>query len=101
MQIFLDTANFSEIKTAVELGVISGVTTNPTLVAREGRDFQELVKEIAQIVPGPVSAEVISTEAAGMIQEARQLVKLGPNVIIKITMIAEGLTAVKTLSSED
>lgn len=100
MQIFLDTANFSEIKTAVELGVISGVTTNPTLVAREGRDFQELVKEIAQIVPGPVSAEVISTEAAGMIQEARQLVKLGPNVIIKIPMIAEGLKAVKTLSSE-
>jgi len=100
MQIFLDTANFNEIKAAVELGVISGVTTNPSLVAKEGRDFQQLVKDIVSIVPGPVSAEVISTNAPEMIKEAQALVKLGSNVIIKIPMIAEGLKAVKVLSDQ-
>jgi len=100
MQLFLDTANFNEIKAAVELGVISGVTTNPTLVAKEGRDFQQLVRDIVSIVSGPVSAEVISTNAPEMIKEAQQLVTLGSNVIIKIPMIAEGLKAVKVLSEQ-
>jgi len=100
MQIFLDTANFNEIKAAVELGVISGVTTNPSLVAKEGGDFQQLVQDIAKIVPGPVSAEVIATQAPEMILEARELVKLGPNIVIKIPMIAEGLKAVKVLSQQ-
>ncbi len=100
MQLFLDTANLEEIREAAELGVISGVTTNPTLVAKEGRDFRQLVKEIACLVPGPVSAEVISTEAAGMIREARELATLGPNVVIKIPMLPEGLKAVKVLSAD-
>jgi len=101
MELFLDSANLEEIRDAVELGVISGVTTNPTLVAREkGADFIELVKRIAEMVPGPVSAEVISTAAPGMIEEAKRLAAIKDNVVIKIPMTAEGLKAVTVLQRE-
>lgn len=99
MEIFLDSANFTEIVQANELGVISGVTTNPTLVAKEGGNFQQLVRDIAGLVSGPVSAEVISLKAEEMIQEAQELVNIAPNVVIKIPMLAEGLKAVKALSA--
>lgn len=100
MQIFLDTANLDEIKEAATWGVISGVTTNPSLVAKEKRDFKALVKEIAQIVPGPISAEAMSETAPGMIPEARELSRIAPNIVVKIPMTAEGLKAVKVLSKE-
>ncbi|MFZ5590763.1 MAG: fructose-6-phosphate aldolase [Bacillota bacterium] len=99
MQLFLDTANIEEIKQAASLGVISGVTTNPSLIAREGRDFKTVVREITAIVDGPISAEVISTDAAGMVQEAEELARIHPNVVIKIPMLPEGLKAVKELSA--
>ncbi len=101
MQLFLDTANFEEIREGVELGVISGVTTNPSLVAKEeGKDFKTLVGEIAEIVPGPVSAEVIGTQAREMIAEARELAAIRENVVIKIPMTKEGLKAVHVLSEQ-
>lgn len=102
MKIFIDTANVEEIKKANDLGVIDGVTTNPSLIAKEGRDFFEVVKEITTIVDGPISAEVISLDADKMIEEAKELVKKinNPNLVIKIPMCAEGLKAVKTLTSE-
>ncbi|OGW62396.1 MAG: fructose-6-phosphate aldolase [Nitrospirae bacterium RBG_16_64_22] len=100
MKIFLDTANIDEIREAAALGVIDGVTTNPSLIAKEGRDFEEVIREICAIVDGPISAEVISTEAKGMAAEARELAKIHPNVTIKIPMIAEGLKAAKVLSAE-
>jgi transaldolase len=100
MKIFIDTANVEEIKEAVSLGVIDGVTTNPTLIAREKRPAREILKEICSLVSGPVSAEVISLEAGGMIQEARELVKIAKNIVIKVPLIKEGLKAVKALSSE-
>ncbi len=100
MRIFIDTANIEEIRQANELGVISGVTTNPSLIAREGRDFEQVVREICAIVDGPISAEVISIEAVGMVQEAEQLAKIHPNVVIKVPMTAEGLKATKILSGK-
>ena len=100
MQLFLDTANIDEIKEALSWGVISGVTTNPSLVAKEKRDFKTLVKEICGMVPGPVSAEVLSMDAEGMIEEARDLASIAPNVVIKIPMTKDGLKAVKVLSQE-
>lgn len=100
MQIFLDTANLGEIREALSWGVISGVTTNPTLVAREKRAFKELVAEIARLVPGPVSAEVLSDIADDMVPEARELAAIAPNVVIKIPMTKEGLKAVRVLSRE-
>ncbi|SHF63962.1 transaldolase [Caldanaerobius fijiensis DSM 17918] len=100
MKFFIDTANIEEIKEANELGVISGVTTNPSLVAKEGRDFIEVIKEIAEIVDGPISAEVISEDHEGMVQEARKLAGIHKNIVIKIPMTAEGLKAVKILSKE-
>ena len=100
MKFFLDTANVEEIKKYAELGLVDGVTTNPTLVAKEGRDFYEVVKEICQIVDGPVSAEVISTDAEGMVKEARELSKLADNIVIKIPMTKDGMKAVKILSAE-
>jgi len=102
MKIFLDTANVQEIREANSWGILDGVTTNPSLVAKEGRDFLEVVREICAIVSGPVSAEVVSTTADEMIKEGREIKrKVGaPNVIIKIPMIREGLRAIKTLSSE-
>jgi len=100
VKIFIDTANIQEIKEANDLGIISGVTTNPSLIAKEGRNFEEVVNEICKIVDGPISAEVISTLSEGMVKEARELVKIHNNIVIKIPMCAEGLKAVKILSSE-
>ena len=102
MKLFIDTANVEEIRKANDMGIISGVTTNPSLIAKEGRDFIEVVKEIASIVDGPISAEVISLEADKMVNEAVELYnKIGnPNIVIKIPMCAEGLKAVKQLSAK-
>lgn len=100
MKLFIDTANVEEIKLANDLGVICGVTTNPSLIAKEGRDFKQIVTEIAQIVDGPISAEVISLECDGMVDEARSLSKIHKNIVIKISMTLEGLKAVKILTSE-
>ena len=100
MKIFIDTANVEHIREANDLGVICGVTTNPSLIAKEGRDFVEVVKEITTIVDGPISAEVISLEHEGMVKEARELVKIHKNIVIKIPMTLEGLKAVKILSAE-
>jgi len=101
MKFFIDTANVDEIRRAVELGVVDGVTTNPSLVAKEGRDFIEVVKEITKIVDGPISAEVISLEADKMVEEAIDLVEKiqSPNLVIKIPLCAEGLKATKRLSA--
>lgn len=100
MKIFMDTANVEEIKQYVDWGVVYGVTTNPSLIAKSGRTQAEVIPEIAALVSGPVSAEVISTECAGMIEEARKLAKIAENVVIKIPCIPEGLKAVKILSAE-
>ncbi|EYE89805.1 transaldolase [Fervidicella metallireducens AeB] len=100
MKIFIDTANVDEIREAESWGILSGVTTNPSLIAKEGRDFVEVVKEITSIVDGPISAEVISLEHEGMVKEARELAKIHKNIVIKIPMTIEGLKAVKILSSE-
>lgn len=100
MKFFIDTANLDEIREAAAIGVLHGVTTNPTLVAREGRPFQELILEICKLVDGPVNAEVVSLDAPGMIAEGRELAKLHPNVCVKIPMCVEGLKAVKALSGE-
>jgi transaldolase len=101
MKFFIDTANLEEIKKANDLGLLDGVTTNPTLVSKEGRsDFRELVKEICNIVDGPVNAEVVSTEMEGMVKEAKDLAKLADNISVKIPMIEEGLKAVKVLARE-
>jgi transaldolase len=101
MKFFIDTANLEEIKKANELGLLDGVTTNPTLVSKEGRSFEELIKEICKIVNGPVSAEVISVEAEGMVKEARQLAKYADNIVVKIPMITEGIKATRILSKEN
>ena len=100
MKIFMDTANVEEIKQYVDWGVVYGVTTNPSLIAKSGRTQAEVIPEIAALVSGPVSAEVISTEFAGMVEEARKLAKIAGNVVIKIPCIPEGLKAVKILSAE-
>jgi len=100
MKLFIDTANVEHIKEANALGVICGVTTNPSLIAKEGRDFVEVVKEITSIVDGPISAEVISLEHEGMVKEARELVKIHKNIVIKIPMTLEGLKATKILTAE-
>lgn len=100
MKLFIDTANIEEIKEANELGVISGVTTNPSIIAREGRVFKDVIKEITSIVDGPVFAEVVSLKAEDMVPEARELVKIHKNIVIKIPACAEGLKATKILSSE-
>lgn len=100
MKFFIDTANIEEIKKANELGLLDGVTTNPSLISKEGREFKELIIEICGIVNGPVSAEVISSDAKGMIKEARELAKLANNIVVKIPLIKEGLKAVKILSEE-
>lgn len=100
MKLFIDTANVEEIRRANEMGVVCGVTTNPSLIAKEGREFKEVVKEITEIVDGPISAEVISLEADGMITEALELSKIHKNIVIKIPMTPEGLKAVKVLSKK-
>ncbi|WP_299448342.1 fructose-6-phosphate aldolase [uncultured Phascolarctobacterium sp.] len=99
MRIFMDTANVEEIAQYVDWGVVYGVTTNPSLIAKSGRTQAEVIPEIAALVDGPVSAEVISTDCAGMVEEARKLARIAANVVIKIPCIAEGLKAVKILSA--
>jgi len=100
MKFFIDSANISEIKEALSLGMCDGVTTNPSLVAREKRPFNDVVKEILEAVPGPVSLEVVSLDAKGMVAEAKKLVELGGNVVIKVPLTTEGLKATKILSGE-
>ena len=100
MKFFLDTANLDEIRQAIEMGLIDGVTTNPTLVAREGKEFRPLVEEICDMVPGPVSLETVSLDAQGMVKEARDLVTIGDNVVVKVPMTTEGLKAVRICSEE-
>ncbi|WP_163335989.1 fructose-6-phosphate aldolase [Desulfopila sp. IMCC35008] len=100
MKFFIDTANIEEIKKGVEMGMVDGVTTNPSLIAKEDKPFEEIIKEICEIVEGPVSAEVVSLEADGMVAEARELVKISDKIVIKIPMITEGIKAVKRLTAE-
>lgn len=102
MKFFIDTANVEDIRKANDMGVICGVTTNPSLIAKEGRDFNEVIKEITSIVDGPISGEVKATtvDAEGMIREGREIAAIHPNMVVKIPMTAEGLKAVKVLSSE-
>ena len=101
MKFFIDTANVEEIRKTNALGLLDGVTTNPTLVSKEGKEFKGLIKEICGIVDGPVNAEVVSTDAEGMIDEARDLVKLADNIVVKIPLTEEGLKAVKILAAEE
>ena len=98
MKIFIDTANIDEIKEANKWGIIDGVTTNPTLIAREGRDFVETVREICSIVDGPISAEAVSLESDAIVKEAKELAKIHRNIVVKIPLVPEGLKAVKILS---
>jgi transaldolase len=100
MKFFIDTANIEEIEEANRMGMVDGVTTNPSLIAKEGKEFKTLIKEICAIVNGPVSAEVISLEADGMVREARDLAKLHDNVVVKIPMTVDGLKAVRALTAE-
>jgi transaldolase len=100
MKFFIDTANIKEIKEADSMGMVDGVTTNPSLVAKEGREFEGLIKEICEIVEGPVNAEVISTETKGMLTEGRKLGKIHKNIVVKIPMTIDGLKAVRQLTEE-
>ncbi len=100
MKFFIDTANVKEIREAHAMGMVDGVTTNPSLIAREGKSFKTLIKEICKIVEGPVNAEVIALDAEGMLQEARTLAKIHDNIVVKIPMTVEGLKAIRKLSGE-
>lgn len=100
MQIFLDTANLAEIREAVALGALDGVTTNPTLIGKEKRPFRPLVEEICQLVEGPVSLEVVATDVEGMLREGRELAKIAPNVVVKCPMTRDGLKALRRLAAE-
>ena len=100
MKFFLDTANLDEIRQAIDMGLIDGVTTNPSLVAREGKEFRPLVEEICSIVPGPVSLETVSLDADGMMTEARDLAAIGDNVVVKVPMTTEGLKAAAKCKAE-
>ncbi|CAD7837986.1 MAG: Transaldolase (EC 2.2.1.2) [Olavius algarvensis Delta 4 endosymbiont] len=100
MKFFLDTANIDEIKDAHSMGMVDGVTTNPSLIAREGREFEEVIKEICAIVDGPISAEVISTDTEGMLKEARHLAALHKNIVVKIPMTVDGIKATCQLTKE-
>lgn len=100
MKFFIDTANLDDIKKGLEMGMVDGVTTNPSLVAKEDKPFVEILKEICQIVDGPVSAEVVSLDADGMVEEGRELAKISDNIVIKVPMIVEGLKATKRFAAE-
>jgi len=100
MKFFIDTANVTEIKEAVALGMVDGVTTNPSLIAREKRPFEEIIQEIASLVDGPISAEVISLEAEGMVSEGRKLAKIHNNIVIKVPMTPDGLKATRIFAAE-
>ncbi len=101
MKFFIDTANVDEIKEAHSMGMVDGVTTNPSLIAKEGRVFEEVIKEICEIVDGPISAEVISLDSDGMVKEARVLAKINKNIVIKIPMTVDGLKATRQLTEEN
>ncbi len=100
MKFFIDTADVNEIREAESLGILDGVTTNPTLISKTGRPFRETIEEICSIVKGPVSAEVVSIDAEGIIKEGRELSKIAENIVVKVPLIKEGLKAVKVLTSE-
>ncbi|WP_373497744.1 fructose-6-phosphate aldolase [Desulfococcus sp.] len=100
MKFFIDTANVAEIREASSMGMVDGVTTNPSLIAKEGRDFTDIIREICGIVDGPISAEVIALDAGGMIAEARDLAKIHKNIVVKIPMTVDGLKAVRALADE-
>ncbi len=100
MKFFIDTANINEIREAASMGMVDGVTTNPSLIAKEGRDFKEIITDICAIVDGPISAEVISLDTEGMVREARELVKIHKNIVIKIPMTIDGLKATRMLTDE-
>ncbi len=100
MKFFLDTANIDDIRNAAEYGLIDGVTTNPSLISKEGRAFKDILLEITQIVDGPISAEVVSTDAAGILREAYELAKVHENIVVKVPMIKEGMKALKQLSKD-
>ena len=100
MKFFIDTANINEIKEAASYGLLDGVTTNPSLVAKEGKNFRELLDEIVKIVDGPISAEVVSTDYDGIMKEAHELAKIHKNIVVKVPLIKEGIKAVKSLSGE-
>ena len=100
MKFFLDTANIDEIKRIYDLGLCDGVTTNPSIIKKEGRDFEEVVKEICSLVNGPVSAEVTAYDYEGMIEQARDLANWAENIVVKIPMTEDGLKAINTLSNE-
>lgn len=100
MKFFIDTANIAEIREAAALGVLDGVTTNPSLVAKEGKDFRALLEEICSIVDGPISAEVVSTDAPGILKEGRELAKIHKNIVVKVPLIKEGLKAAKVFQQE-
>jgi transaldolase len=100
MKFFIDTANIAEIREAASLGVLDGVTTNPSLVAKEGKDFRKLLEEICSIVDGPISAEVVATDLDGMLKEGRELAKIHKNIVIKLPLIKDGLRAAKVFSQE-
>lgn len=99
MKFFIDTADVNEIREAHELGLVDGVTTNPSLIAKSGRKFKDVIKEIVSIVDGPISAEVISLDAKGMVKEAKELVKIHKNIVVKVPMTPEGLKATKALTA--
>ncbi|MCH7964922.1 MAG: fructose-6-phosphate aldolase [Bacteroidetes bacterium] len=101
MKFFIDTANINEVREAASLGILDGVTTNPSLVYKEGKDFRKLLDEILKIVDGPVSAEVIATDYEGILKEAREYATIHKNIVVKVPLIKEGLKAVKTLSDEN
>jgi len=101
MQFFIDTANLGEIRAAMDMGLVDGVTTNPTLMSRETGNWREIAGEICRLVPGPVSLEVVALDTEGMVREARDLIAFGPNVVVKVPMTAEGLKAVRILKSMD
>ncbi|MDX9925550.1 MAG: fructose-6-phosphate aldolase [Ignavibacteriaceae bacterium] len=100
MKFFIDSANIAHIKEAASLGLLDGVTTNPSLVAKEKTNFKELLEEIVKLVDGPISAEVVSTDYSGILKEAKELVKIHDNIVVKVPLIREGIKAVKTLSEE-
>ncbi len=101
MKFFIDTANIDEIKKGLDMGMVDGVTTNPSLVAKENKNFETILTEICAIVDGPISAEVVSLEAEGMLEEGRKLAAMNPNIVIKVPMIIEGLKAVKQFAAEN
>jgi transaldolase len=100
MKFFIDTANIDEIKEAHSMGMVDGVTTNPSLIAKEGRDFEEVIREICDIVDGPISAEVVSVDTEGMLKEARHLAKIHDNIVVKVPLTVDGLKATRRLSEE-